>query len=116
MTYKLMYKMILLLMMLPVLSLADDGSIQKGNLHQGNNLHYTLTAEGAVGTGDYTAYYLTANRHGILSTNSNTGYVRTALQYNHSKGKWDIETGLDIEAQSHSYNNFFIQQFYSQAT
>ena len=116
MTYILMYKMILLLMMLPVLSLADDGSIQKDNLHQGNNLHYTLTAEGAVGTGDYTAYYLTANRHGILSTNSNTGYVRTALQYNHSKGKWDIETGLDIEAQSHSYNNFFIQQFYSQAT
>ena len=86
MTYKLMYKMILLLMMLPVLSLADDGSIQKDNLHQGNNLHYTLTAEGAVGTGDYTAYYLTANRHGILSTNSNTGYVRAALQYNHQKG------------------------------
>ena len=116
MTYKFRYKMILLLMMLPVLSLADDGSIQKGNLHQGNNLYYTLTAEGAVGTGDYTAYYLTANRHGILSTNSNTGYVRTALQYNHSKGKWDIETGLDIEAQSHAYNNFFIQQFYGQAT
>ena len=51
MTYKFRYKMILLLMMMPVLSLADDGSIQKGNLHQGNNLHYTLTAEGAVGTG-----------------------------------------------------------------
>jgi hypothetical protein len=32
------------------------------------HLTYDLTAETAVGTGDYTAFQLTANRHHVLGT------------------------------------------------
>lgn len=81
-----------------------------------HNLDYLLTTETALGTGDHTAYYLTANRYGILSSNCGTSYLRAAMQYNYRRGKWNIESGLDVEAQSHAYNKFFVQQLYTQAT
>ena len=47
---------------------------------------YDLTAETAVGTGDFTAYQLVSNRHHVLSTRANTGYVRGALNVRHPLG------------------------------
>ncbi len=99
-----------------IAAMGQELSSMSDSIHTGHNLNYILTAEGAVGTGDYTAYYLTANRHGILGTDSNTGYLRAAMQYNYRRGKWNIESGLDVEAQAHAYNKFFVQQLYAQAT
>ena len=116
MTNRFKYKMIPLLMMLPLSSFADDGAIQKDNLHQGNNLQYTLTAEGAVGSGDYTAYYLTANRHGILNTEANTAYLRAEMKYGYKRGRWSIDACIDAQVQANAYNKYFIQQAYADLT
>lgn len=47
------------------------------------HLTYDLTAETAVGTGDYTAFQVTANRHHVLGTRSNTAYLRGAVSIEH---------------------------------
>ena len=99
-----------LLSLFPLLLWAEDDA---GPRH---SLVYTLTTEGAAGSGDHTAYYLTANRHGILSTNPNTGYLRAALTYRHTRGQWDLETAFDLLAQTHAYSSFYLQQLYAQVT
>ena len=44
---------------------------------------YDLTAETAVGTGDFTAFHLTSNRYHTLATRPNTGYLRGAVKAEH---------------------------------
>ena len=44
---------------------------------------YDLTTETAVGTGDFTAYQLSANRHHVLATRPNTAYLRGAVNVEH---------------------------------
>ncbi len=84
--------------------------------HEGNNLTYSLTTETAVGSGDYTAYYLTANRHGILSTDANTSYLRAAMNYNFRRGRWSVDACLDAQVQTNAYSKYFIQQAYADLT
>ena len=44
---------------------------------------YDLTAETAVGTGDFTAYQLSTNRYHVLATRPNSAYMRGAIQVKH---------------------------------
>lgn len=62
---------------------------------------YDLTAETAVGTGDFTAYQLVSNRHHVLSTRANTGYVRGALNVRHPLGNDFLLSGESMR--SHLY-------------
>ena len=48
---------------------------------------YDLTAETAVGTGDYTAFQLATNRHHVLSTRANTAYLRGAINISQAFNK-----------------------------
>lgn len=76
-----------------------------------------LSSEMATGNGSYTAYYLSANRHGILSTRANTGYMRASYTADNKKGNYSFSCGIDmqISAQPQETSSFYLHQLYLQA-
>ena len=59
-------------------------------------LSYDLSTEAAVGTGSHTAYQLVTNRHHVLSTRSNTAYLRGALNLEQPLNKdWTLSATVD---------------------
>ena len=78
------------------------------------HVNYDLTTEMAVGTGDFTAYQLVSNRHHVLATRPNTGYVRGAIEAEHSLSKYFTLTGgADIIASVHADHKVYLQQLYA---
>jgi len=75
-----------------------------------------LSTEAAVGSGDFTAHYLAANRHGILSPLANTGYMRASYQAESRRGDWTFSGGLDAQFSLNSQQSspLYIQQLYAQ--
>jgi hypothetical protein len=74
-------------------------------------ISYDLTAETAVGTGDYTASQLTANRHHVLATRQNTAYMRGAVNMEHQLTESCQLTGaLDVIASVHADHQVYLQQ------
>ena len=69
-----------------------------------------VAAEGAFGSGDYTPYYLTANRQGILSTQAGTGYMRAAATWNRDLRHGHLTTVADVQVQADDYSSFYLQQ------
>ena len=75
---------------------------------------YDLTAETAVGTGDFTAYQLVSNRHHVLSTRANTGYVRGALNVRHPLGNdFLLSGGVDAIASVHADHKAYLQRCFA---
>ena len=78
------------------------------------SITYDLSSEIAVGTGDFTAYQLVSNRHHVLSTRPNTGYVRGAVEVAHPLSKYFTLTGgADVIASVHADHKAYLQQFYA---
>ena len=75
-----------------------------------DGMSFRLTTEGAIGNGDFTPYYLTANRHGILSTDNGTGYVRAAASWERSLGAARLQAVADVQLQADDYSRFYLQQ------
>lgn len=74
---------------------------------------YDLSAETAVGTGDYTAFQLVSNRHHVLGTRSNTAYLRGAVNLEHKFSKYlSMSGGVDVIASVHADHKFYLQQCY----
>ena len=81
------------------------------------HLTYDLTAESAVGTGDYTAFQLTANRHHVLGTRSNTAYLRGAVSIEHPfTEKLKLSATLDGIASIHADHKAYLQQCFVNLT
>ena len=77
-------------------------------------ISYDLTAETAVGTGDYTAFLLAANRHHSLATRPNTAYVRGAVCIRHAFTKdWKVSGAVDGIASVHADHKAYLQQCYA---
>lgn len=76
-----------------------------------------LSSEIATGNGSYTAHYLSANRHGILSSHPNTGYIRASYTAKKEVGNYILSGGADLQLTAQQQENypFFIQQLYLQA-
>ena len=75
---------------------------------------YNLSSEIAVGTGDFTAYQLVSNRHHVLSTRPNTGYVRGAIEAKHPLSKYlTLTGGMDVIASVHADHKAYLQQLYA---
>lgn len=75
---------------------------------------YTITSEAAAGSGDYTAYQLTANRHDVLSHRANTGYVRAAVDLERNlSNDWLLTGAFDVLASAHAKSSFYLQQLYA---
>lgn len=78
------------------------------------HVSYDLTAETAVGTGDYTAYQLVTNRHHTLATRANTAYVRGAVSIEHAFSKdWKLTGAVDAIAAVHADHKAYLQQCYA---
>ena len=74
---------------------------------------YDLTTEVAVGTGDYTAFQLTTNRHHVLGTRPNTGYLRGAVNVEHAFTKdLTLSGAIDAIAAVHADHKAYLQQAY----
>ncbi len=80
------------------------------SLQAQNAITFSIAAEGAAGSGDFTPYYLTANRHGILSADKNTGYLRAAAEYTRDFGATRLWAVADIQLQKDDYSKFYLQQ------
>ena len=75
---------------------------------------YDLTTEAAVGTGDFTAYQLTANRHHVLATRPNTAYLRGAVNVEHSFSEdWKLSGAIDAIGSLHADHKTYLQQCYA---
>lgn len=79
----------------------------------GTKITYDLTAETAVGTGDYTAYQLVTNRHHILATRPNTAYLRGAVNVEHNfTPDLKLTSAVDMVASVHADHKTYLQQAY----
>lgn len=78
---------------------------------------YDLTTEMAVGSGDYTAFQLTANRHHVLATRPNTAYLRGAVNVEHAFSK-DLKLSGAVDAlfSVHADHKAYLQQCYVNLT
>ena len=77
-------------------------------------INYQLTAETAVGTGDYTAYQLATNRHHVLGTRSNTAYLRGAVDVEHAfTENLRLSGAVDAIASVHADHKAYLQQCYA---
>ena len=75
---------------------------------------YDLTAETAVGTGDFTAYQLTTNRHHVLATRPNTAYLRGAVNAEHQLAEdWTLSGAVDLIGSVHADHKVYLQQCYA---
>ena len=75
---------------------------------------YDLTAETAVGTGDFTAYQLSANRHHVLATRPNTAYLRGAVNVEHAFNKdWTLSGSVDVIGSVHADHKMYLQQCFA---
>ena len=94
------------LTMLPLTMGAQEDSLT-------THITYDLTAETAVGTGDYTAYQLATNRHHTLGTKANTAYLRGAVNITHALSKnWTLSGGIDVLAGVHADHKAYLQQLF----
>ena len=75
---------------------------------------YDLSAETAVGTGDYTAYQLAANRHHVVGTRPNTAYLRGAVNMEHRFNKHlSLSGAVDGLASVHADHRLYLQQCFA---
>ncbi|MBR6866905.1 MAG: hypothetical protein IKN02_01605 [Prevotella sp.] len=78
------------------------------------HVNYDLTAETAVGTGDYTAFQLAANRHHVLGTRANTAYLRGAVNLEHEfSDQFTLSAAVDGLASVHADHKAYLQQCYA---
>ena len=81
---------------------------------QNTQISYDLTTEIAAGSGDYTAYQLVTNRHHVLGTKANTGYMRGAVNIEHQLGKdWTLSGAVDAIGSVHGDHKAYLQQCYA---
>lgn len=77
------------------------------------HLTYNLTSEASVGTGDFTAFYLAANRHHTLGTRANTVSFRGGLHMEHRLADdWLLSAAVDGTASIHADHRAYLQQCY----
>lgn len=104
--------------LLIIASIASCSSVRaaEGDEQKQSELRYEITAETAVGSGDFTAYQLVSNRYHVLSTRANTGYLRAALfgqKALDDSGQWQLDGGVDMIASVHADQSFYLQQLYA---
>ena len=77
------------------------------------HITYDLTTEVAMGSGDFTAYQLNANRHHILATRPNTAYMRGAISMEQRIAEnWKLSGAIDAVFSVHADNGAYLQQYY----
>ena len=79
----------------------------------GTHLSYELSAEAAVGSGDWNAYQTVSNRYHTLGLRSNTAVGRAALTLTHDfSKKYQMTAVADVLGTIHGDHKFYLQQLY----
>lgn len=100
-----------------VIALLLSSNVTRAQDSLGTQITYDLTAETAVGTGDYTAFQLTTNRHHVLATRPNTAYLRGAVNIEHAFNKnLKLSGAVDVIASVHADHKAYLQQCYANLT
>ncbi len=82
-----------------------------------SNVEYNITMEGALSSGEYTPYMLSANRFDILSPYANTGYLSANINGNiEINDQWNLEGGITAMASVHSNHRAYLQELYLKTT
>jgi hypothetical protein len=98
---------------LPYLLLAAAAGIALPAAAQTSTLDYTASAETAGGSGNFTPYFLASNRHGVLSTRPNTGYVRYTLTGRHTLPHGlALDGAFDLQLSARDRSTLYLQQLY----
>lgn len=83
-------------------------------------LNYNVEAIGAFSSESTTPFLFTTNRHGVISAQSNTGYLRGEIDYVWQEGDVYFKAGLDLvaatsESSSYYKNYGHVQQVFVEA-
>ena len=77
-------------------------------------LSYNAEINGSVSTGNFSPFWLSANKHGVSSIKNGWGYMRMEVTDERVfKKKWNLEYGTDIIIGRSLIYNIFIQQIYA---
>ena len=82
----------------------------------GKGVSYSVEMSGAVSGGEHAPFWLTANRYGVPSVESNSGYVRGGVVRsvaNDSARHWGVGYGADVVVAANNVSVFFVQQLYA---
>ena len=83
-----------------------------------DGLEYRLSAEGTVGGGDHAPLWLNANKYGLSSVETSSGYLRAAvarpLQAD-SLRRWGIGYGAELAVAANFTSTLVVQQAYVEA-
>jgi len=95
-------------------SMLLSSSITRAQDTQKTQITYDLSTETAVGTGVFTAYQLTANRHHVLATRPNTAYLRGAVNVEHAFSEHlKLSGAVDAITSVHADHKVYLQQCYA---
>ena len=84
------------------------------NVSAQSELNYNAQITGVASSGNYSPFWLSANRNGISSLDNNWGYLRlgvdgaTAL-----KGDWSLNYGADVVGGKNLSSDIFVHQAYA---
>ena len=84
------------------------------NVSAQSELNYNAQMAGVASSGNYSPFWLSANRNGISSLDNNWGYLRlgvdgaTAL-----KGDWSLNYGADVVGGKNLSSDIFVHQAYA---
>lgn len=78
-------------------------------------IKYEVTASATAGGGKFNPYYLVSNRHGIMSVEPNSGYLRGSIEKQTEKySRFSYGFGLDLATAYRNNSTFWIQQLYAE--
>lgn len=99
------------------ISLLTALSINTFAQNLGKGISYSTELSGTFSNGDIAPFWLSANRYGLSSIQSNSGYIRGGLFRDadcDSLKEWKIGYGADIAVAANHSSDFFIQQLYGE--
>lgn len=82
----------------------------------GKGLSYSVELSGTISDGSQAPFWLTANKYGVPSIETNSGYIRGGIfrsATNDSIRNWDIGYGADLVVAANNTSTFFVQQLYA---
>ena len=76
---------------------------------------YRAEVAGSVATGDYTPFWMTSNRYGIVPLDANNGYLKAGVFHQQHLGKhFRWSAGMDYVVAVPRYKNVYVQQLYGE--
>ena len=76
---------------------------------------YRAEVAGSVATGDYTPFWMTSNRYGIVPLDANNGYLKAGVFHQQHLGKhFRWSAGMDYVVAIPRYKNVYVQQLYGE--